>query len=107
MRLGVPSVFSDDIAIDLGTTNTLVHVAGRGVIIDEPSVVAIRNCHGVREVLDVGQKAEQMLGRTPESIETIRPLRDGVIADFIATEEMLHQFIKRTKTMFGFRRPRS
>lgn len=106
MRLGVTSVFSDDIAIDLGTANTLVHVAGRGVIIDEPSVVAVRNRHGVRDVLAVGQKAKQMLGRTPESIETIRPLRDGVIADFIATEEMLRQFIKRTKTMLGFRRPR-
>ncbi len=69
----MPSVFSDDIAIDLGTANTLVHVAGRGVIIDEPSVVAIRNRHAVREVLDVGQKAKQVLGRTPESIETILP----------------------------------
>lgn len=59
----------------------------------------------MRKVLDVGQKAKQMLGRTPESIETIRPLRDGVIADFIATEGMLRQFIKRTKTMFDFRRP--
>ncbi len=59
----------------------------------------------MRKVLDVGQKAKQMLGRTPESIETIRPLRDGVIADFIATEEMLRQFIKRTQTMFDFRRP--
>ena len=106
MRLGVTSVFSDDIAIDLGTANTLVHVSGRGVVIDEPSVVAVNNRHGVREVLAVGQTAKQMLGRTPESIETIRPLRDGVIADFIATEEMLRQFIKRTKSMLGFRRPR-
>lgn len=106
MRLDVTSVFSDDIAIDLGTANTLVHVAGRGVIIDEPSVVAVRNQHGVREVLAVGHKAKQMVGRTPETIEIIRPLRDGVIADFIATEEMLRRFIKRTKTMLGFRRPR-
>ncbi|MCB1520979.1 MAG: rod shape-determining protein [Hyphomicrobiaceae bacterium] len=106
MRLAVTSAFSDDIAIDLGTANTLVHVTGRGVIIDEPSVVAVRNRSGVREVLEVGQKAKLMLGRTPESIETIRPLRDGVIADFIATEEMLRQFIKRAKTMLGFRRPR-
>ena len=99
-------VFSDDIAIDLGTANTLVSVKGRGVIIDEPSVVAIRSKGGMREVLAVGEKAKQMVGRTPESMETIRPLRDGVIADFIATEEMLRQFIKRAKTMFGFRRPR-
>ena len=106
MLSGVTGVFSDDIAIDLGTANTLVHVVGRGIIIDEPSVVAVRTRGGVREVLAVGQKAKMMLGRTPESIETIRPLRDGVIADFIATEEMLRQFIKRAKTMFGFRRPR-
>ncbi len=106
MRLGVSSVFSDDIAIDLGTVNTLVHVAGTGVVIDEPSVVAVRNRHGVREVLAVGTKARQMFGRTPETIEMVRPLRDGVIADFVATEEMLRQFIKRTKRMLGFRRPR-
>jgi rod shape-determining protein MreB and related proteins len=106
MLSSVTTAFSDDIAIDLGTANTLVHVANRGIIIDEPSVVAIRSRGGSREVLAVGQKAKMMLGRTPESIETIRPLRDGVIADFIATEEMLRQFIKRAKTMFGFRRPR-
>jgi rod shape-determining protein MreB len=102
----VTGVFSDDIAIDLGTANTLVYVKGRGIIIDEPSVVAIRSKGGVREVLAVGDRARQMVGRTPESIEAIRPLRDGVIADFIATEEMLRQFIKRAKSMLGFRRPR-
>lgn len=101
----VGSAFSDDISIDLGTANTLVHVAGRGVIINEPSVVAISNRHGVRELMAVGMTAKKMVGRTPEAIETIRPLRDGVIADFIAAEEMLRQFIKRTKTMLGFRRP--
>jgi rod shape-determining protein MreB and related proteins len=106
MRIGVTSAFSDDIAIDLGTANTLVHVMGRGIIIDEPSVVAIRNGGASREVLAVGTKAKLMVGRTPDSIETIRPLRDGVIADFVATEEMLRQFIKRTKTAMGFRRPR-
>ena len=106
MRRGVASVFSDDIAIDLGTANTLVHVAGRGIVIDEPSVVAIRNRNGIREVVDVGQKARAMLGRSADGVETIRPMRDGVIADFIATEEMLRRFIKRTKTMLGFRRPR-
>ena len=106
MRLDVSSAFSDDIAIDLGTANTLVHVVGRGIIIDEPSVVALRNGGATREVLAVGQKAKMMLGRTPENIQTIRPMRDGVIADFVATEEMLRQFIGRTKTMLGFRRPR-
>ncbi len=106
MMHGVQRVFSDDIAIDLGTANTLVHVVGRGVIIDEPSVVALQNKRGVREMLAVGAKAKLMLGRTPEGIETIRPLRDGVIADFLATEEMLRQFIKRAKSSTGFRRPR-
>jgi rod shape-determining protein MreB and related proteins len=106
MAFGVSRAFSDDIAIDLGTANTLVYVSGRGVILNEPSVVAIKTRNGTREVLAVGQKAKMMLGRTPESIETIRPMRDGVIADFIATEEMLRQFIKRAKTMLGFRRPR-
>lgn len=104
--LSVGSVFSDDIAIDLGTANTLVHVVGRGVIINEPSVVALTNKRGVREMLAVGEKAKQMLGRTPEGIETIRPLREGVIADFMATEEMLRQFIRRAKSSTGFRRPR-
>ena len=102
----VTKAFSDDIAIDLGTANTLVHVRGTGIVIDEPSVVAIRNQDGHREVLAVGETARMMVGRTPETIETIRPLRDGVIADFIAAEEMLRQFIKRTKSMMGFRRPR-
>ena len=99
--------FSDDIAIDLGTANTLVHVAGRGIIIDEPSVVAVLARAGAREVLAVGLKAKALLARKPpERIELVRPLRDGVIADFIATEEMLRQFIGRAKTMLGFRRPR-
>ena len=107
MRLsGVASAFSDDIAIDLGTANTLVHVIGRGIIIDEPSVVALRTRGGSREVLAFGAAAKAMLGRTPESIETIRPLRDGVIADFDVAEELLRQFIKRAKSMLGFRRPR-
>jgi rod shape-determining protein MreB and related proteins len=106
MALGLNRVFSDDIAIDLGTANTLVYVHGKGVIIDEPSMVAVRVHNGSREILAVGQQAKAMIGRTPEAIEIIRPLRDGVVADFIATEEMLRQFIKRAKSMFGFRRPR-
>lgn len=99
-------VFSDDIAIDLGTANTLVHVVGRGIIIDEPSVVAVQNRGGVREILAVGLRAMAMVGKTPEAVEALRPMRDGVIADFVATEEMLRQFIKRAKSQFGFRRPR-
>lgn len=98
--------FSDDIAIDLGTANTLVHVDGKGVVIDEPSIVAISSQRGAREVLAVGMRARQLIGRTPENIQTLRPMRDGVIADFIATEEMLRQFIKRARSMFGFRGPR-
>ncbi|MDX2158700.1 MAG: rod shape-determining protein [Hyphomicrobiaceae bacterium] len=99
-------VFSDDIAIDLGTANTLVHVVGRGIIIDEPSVVAVRNTVGAREILAVGERAMGMVGRTPEATEIVRPMRDGVIADFVATQEMLRQFIRRAKSMLGFRRPR-
>ena len=106
MHLGVTSAFSDDVAIDLGTANTLVHVAGRGIIIDEPSVVAVRAHRGVREILAVGRKAKALIGRAPESLEIVWPMRDGVIADFVATEEMLRQFIKRTKSLLGFRRPR-
>ena len=106
MLSGVSRAFSDDIAIDLGTANTLVHVVGRGIIIDEPSVVAVQVRGGQREMLAVGLKAKTMLGRTPEPIELIRPMRDGVIADFVATEEMLRQFISRAKSMLGFRRPR-
>jgi rod shape-determining protein MreB len=106
MHVAVTSAFSDDVAIDLGTANTLVHVAGRGIIIDEPSIVAVRAYRGVREILGVGRKAKALVGRTPESLEIVRPLRDGVIADFVATEEMLRQFIKRTKSALGFRRPR-
>jgi rod shape-determining protein MreB len=100
-------MFSDDIAIDLGTANTLVHVVGRGIIIDEPSAVAVVTRGSAREILAVGLKAKAMHTRKPpERVEIIRPLRDGVIADFIATEEMLRQFITRAKTMLGFRRPR-
>ncbi len=99
--------FTDDFAIDLGTANTLVHVVGRGVIIDEPSVVAVVTRNGSREVLAVGLRAKMMAKRKPpERVELIRPMRDGVIADFIATEEMLRQFIARAKSMLGFRRPR-
>ena len=106
MISGVARAFSDDIAIDLGTANTLVHVLGRGIIIDEPSVVAVQVRGGQRVVLAVGLRAKAMQGKTPEPVEIVRPMRDGVIADFVATEEMLRQFISRAKSMLGFRRPR-
>lgn len=106
MRKNVGGVFSDDIAIDLGTANTLVHVAGRGIIIDEPSVVAVRARDNPRHVIAVGEAALTLKERSPEPIELVHPLRDGVIADFVATEEMLRTFITRAKSSFGFRRPR-
>ncbi|HWV80904.1 MAG TPA: rod shape-determining protein [Hyphomicrobiaceae bacterium] len=106
MRKKVGGVFSDDIAIDLGTANTLVHVAGRGIIIDEPSVVAVRAKDVPRHVIAVGDAALTLKERSPDPIDLIHPLRDGVIADFIATEEMLRTFIARAKSKFGFRRPR-
>lgn len=87
-------IFSQDIAIDLGTANTLVHVRGRGVVLDEPSVVAITK-GGNRKVVAVGQQAKEMLGKTPGNIEAIRPMREGVIADFAVTEAMLKYFIRR------------
>lgn len=106
MLPSMPSIFTDDIAIDLGTANTLIYVKGKGVVLDEPSVVALQSRGGSRQILAVGRAAKDMIGRTPDSIETIFPLRDGVIADFVATEEMLRQFIKKTKHLLGFRRPR-
>jgi rod shape-determining protein MreB len=98
--------FTNDIAVDLGTANTLVHVAGRGIVLDEPSVVASRPLGYERELLAVGDAARAMFGRTPDAIEMLRPLRDGVIADFLATEEMLRQFLRRTRSLLDFRRPR-
>lgn len=106
MRTGGRRVFSNDIAIDLGTANTLVHLVGRGIVIDEPSVVAVSSRRGMREMLAIGRQALAVAARSPEPIELVRPLRDGVIADFVATEEMLRQFIRRARTTSGFRRPR-
>jgi rod shape-determining protein MreB and related proteins len=105
-QMRVSDIFSDDIAIDLGTANTLVHAVGRGIIIDEPSAVAVRSRGLSREIMAVGHNAKTLAAREPANIELIRPLRDGVVADFIATEEMLRQFIRRSKSMLGFRRPR-
>ena len=85
-------------AIDLGTANTLIYVRGKGVVLDEPSVVAIRhetgNHHGRKVIQAVGHSAKQMLGRVPGNIDAIRPMKDGVIADFSVTEQMIKQFIK-------------
>jgi rod shape-determining protein MreB and related proteins len=86
---------SADLAIDLGTANTLVYVKGRGIVLNEPSVVAMADVKGKKQVLAVGEEAKHMLGRTPGNIQAIRPLRDGVIADFEVTEEMIKHFIRK------------
>jgi rod shape-determining protein MreB len=86
-------LFSADMAIDLGTANTLVYVKGRGIVLNEPSVVAIAEVKGRKQVLAVGDEAKLMLGRTPGNITAIRPLRDGVIADFEVAEEMIKKMI--------------
>lgn len=89
--------FSNDLSIDLGTANTLIYVRGKGIVLDEPSVVAIRqdSVGGQRRVAAVGLEAKQMLGRTPGNIQATRPLKDGVIADFYVTEKMLQHFIHK------------
>jgi rod shape-determining protein MreB and related proteins len=92
------SYFSNDLAIDLGTANTLIYVRGKGIVLNEPSVVAIRQDggpNGKKVIQEVGMRAKQMLGRTPGNITAIRPMKDGVIADFTITEQMLKLFIKR------------
>ena len=91
----VKSIWSQDMAIDLGTANTLVVLKNTGVVLNEPSVVAIINEGSKKTVLAVGDEAKTMLGRTPGNIQAIRPLKDGVIADFIVTEEMIKHFIKK------------
>src|ERR687891_634084 len=91
------SYFNDDLAIDLGTANTLIFVRDKGIVLDEPSVVAIRHeggPQGKKSIQAVGHEAKAMLGKVPGNIEAIRPMKDGVIADFTVTEQMLKQFIK-------------
>jgi rod shape-determining protein MreB and related proteins len=100
------SIWSQDMAIDLGTANTLVVLKGQGVVLNEPSVVAIADNSGKKTVLAVGDEAKTMLGRTPGNISAIRPLRDGVIADFIVTEEMIKHFIKKVHKNKTFANPR-
>ncbi len=95
MISGVFGLFSSDMAIDLGTANTLVYVKGRGIVLNEPSVVATISQHGKQQVLSVGIEAKEMLGRTPGNIEAIRPMRDGVIADFQMAEAMIKHFIQK------------
>ena len=107
--LGLEKIFqywSTDMAIDLGTANTLVFVKGRGIVLNEPSVVAIIDDKGKKSVLAVGDEAKTMLGRTPGNISAVRPLRDGVIADFIVTEEMIKHFIKKVHKKKAFANPR-
>jgi len=99
-------IFSNDLSIDLGTANTLIYVRGEGIVLNEPSVVAIRGergSGGQKSVAAVGAEAKQMLGRTPGNIQAIRPMKDGVIADFYVTEKMLQHFIKQVHNNSVFR----
>ena len=98
-------LMSADMAIDLGTANTLVYAKGRGIVLDEPSVVAIADVRGKKQVLAVGNEAKQMVGRTPGNITAIRPLRDGVIADFEVAEEMIKHFIRKVHNRRMFASP--
>ena len=97
-------IFSHDVGIDLGTANTLVMVRGRGIVIDEPSVVAIDKLS--KKILAIGSEAKRMVGRTPANIIAVRPLKDGVISDFEVTERMLHYFIRSVHDRFGMGIPR-
>jgi rod shape-determining protein MreB len=91
----IRGMFSNDLSIDLGTANTLIYVRDQGIVLDEPSVVAIREHNGQKTIEAVGADAKRMLGRTPGNITAIRPLKDGVIADFLVTEKMLQHFIAK------------
>src|SRR5215510_10524453 len=104
MFLSALSFFSHDLAIDLGTANTCVFARGTGIVLNEPSIVAVNNVNDQIEA--VGNDAKEMLGRTPGSITAIRPMRDGVIADFEAAEKMLDYFIKKAHRRKAFVRPR-
>ena len=93
------SLFSSDLAIDLGTANTLVYAKGKGIVVNEPSIVALNKTTG--EVEAVGKEAKEMLGRTPGNIVAIKPMKDGVIADFKVTEKMLNYFIQKAHRTLG------
>lgn len=100
-------LFSNDLAIDLGTANTLVYMKGKGIVLSEPSVVAVRkDAKGTSKVLAVGKEAKMMLGRTPGNIEAVRPMKDGVIADFEIAEAMLRHFIRKAHNRRKLVRPR-
>jgi len=100
-------LFSNDMAIDLGTANTIVSVRGKGIIINEPSVVAVQSDRqGKDKILAVGQEAKQMIGKTPLNIQAVRPMQDGVIADFEMTERMIRYFIEKAHSRKSFVRPR-
>ena len=99
-------IWSTDMAIDLGTANTLVVLKGQGVVLNEPSVVAVVDEKGKKSVIAIGDEAKTMLGRTPGNIQAIRPLKNGVIADFIVTEEMIKHFIKKVHNKKSFANPR-
>ncbi len=100
-------LFSNDMAIDLGTANTIVSVRGKGIIINEPSVVAVQSDrNGKDRILAVGQEAKQMIGKTPLNIHAVRPMQDGVIADFEMTERMIRYFIEKAHSRKSFIRPR-
>ncbi|MCL4160440.1 UNVERIFIED_CONTAM: hypothetical protein GTU68_036599 [Idotea baltica] len=105
MLSGLLGLLSADLAIDLGTANTLVYSKGKGIVLNEPSVVAISEIDGQREVVAVGHEAKVMLGRTPGNIKAIRPLRDGVIADFEVAEEMIKYFIRKVHKRRSFVSP--
>lgn len=98
------NMFSSDLAVDLGTANTLIYVKGRGVVSSEPSVVAINS--GTKEILAIGQEAKNMLGRTPANIIAVRPMKDGVIADYDTTEKMIRYFILKVHNRRALVRPR-
>ena len=98
MFKAISGLFSNDISVDLGTANTLIYMRGKGIVLNEPSVVAIRQDRGPggpKSIEAVGTEAKKMLGRTPENITAIRPMKDGVIADFTYTEKMLQHFIRK------------
>ena len=99
-------LWSSDMAIDLGTANTLVYVRNRGIVLNEPSVVAVLHNMGKSKVIAVGTEAKQMLGKTPGHIQAIRPMKDGVIADFVITEEMIKYFIRKVHNRRTFANPR-
>ena len=105
MFRSVLDIFTADIGIDLGTANTLVYVKGKGVVLDEPSVVAMAEVRGRTQVLAVGEEAKVMLGKTPGNIRAIRPMADGVIADFEVAEEMIKHFIRKVNGRLNFSSP--